>query len=48
MIKKKYLVCNKIYFQGSVLSFVSMQEKPLLDKVEAHLQGGNDDIAVVK
>ncbi|KAF2896811.1 hypothetical protein ILUMI_09363 [Ignelater luminosus] len=34
--------------QGSVLSFVSMKEKPLLDKVEKHLQEGHSESAVVK
>jgi len=34
--------------QGSVLSFVSMKEKPLLDKVEKWLQQGQDDISIFK
>ncbi|KAK9879462.1 hypothetical protein WA026_006533 [Henosepilachna vigintioctopunctata] len=34
--------------QGSVLSFISIKEKVLLDKVEEHLRAGLNDVAVFK
>ncbi|KAG5898580.1 hypothetical protein JTB14_016592 [Gonioctena quinquepunctata] len=34
--------------QGSVLSFVSIKEKPLLDKVENKIKQGQEDISVFK
>ncbi|KAL1509910.1 hypothetical protein ABEB36_004574 [Hypothenemus hampei] len=34
--------------EGSVLSFVSIKESPLLDKVEKHLKNGDDDISIFK
>jgi ATP-dependent RNA helicase DDX56/DBP9 len=34
--------------QGSVLSFVSIREKPLLDEVENYLKNGQEDISIFK
>lgn len=34
--------------QGSVLSFVSMNETPLLEKVENYLKQGESDISIFK
>ncbi|XP_044258676.1 probable ATP-dependent RNA helicase DDX56 [Tribolium madens] len=34
--------------QGSVLSFVSIREKPLLEKVENHFKNDQDDVSIFK